>query len=334
MSMQRHHTVQDKYLTQWRISDIENQLNIYLIPNNKLLKKGPGWKGFWKKNYNVFDEDKNHFYLPEEITNKIDTSGIEVVKKLNGNSQKQLGGNDRSAIAFYVALQYIRTPKFREETDKFMEENIKFLMRKDISSPDKFKISKEELLKQKPKNKKEKEALKKISTMTEEEINLQSYEFLHSDDFKIKLTNTGHSKQILKIDRLAKNIFELKWLFLIAPKGTVFITSDNPCFTISLSKIRQGLLSPNVLIIFPLRPDICIVIKPAHKSKTEKYLKIDRKKVRNINKLILENSYQCAIAKDKVHLENLTKNYDFKNHRPSRDVAIYEKGDYVMFNLE
>lgn len=331
--MQRHHTVQNKYLAQWK-NKINNQLNIYLISKNEYIERGPNWKGFWKKDYNIYDEDKNHFYLPEEVTNKIDTTGIEAIKKLERDAQKQLDGFNRSALAFYVALQYVRTPRFREETDKFMEENIKFFMRKDISSPDKFKLSKEELLKQKPKNQKEKEALEKISTMTEEEINQQSYEFLHSDDFKIKLTNTGHSKQILKIDRLAINIFELKWLFLITPKETSFITSDNPCFTIASSKIRQGLLSPNALIIFPLRPDVCIIIKPSIKSKTENYLKIDRKKVRDINKLILENSYQSAIAKDKTHLENLTKNYDYKNHRKSRNVAIYKKGNYVMFNLE
>jgi len=331
--MQRHHTVQNKYLAQWK-SKINNQLNIYLIFKNEYIERGPNWKGFWKKDYNIYDEDKGNFYLPEEVTNKIDTEGLEAIKKVDGNLQKQLDGYDRSALAFYVALQYIRTPKFREETDKFMGENIKFFMRKDISSPDKFKISKEEILKQKPKNQKEKEALEKISTMTDEEINQQSYKFLHSDDFEIRLTNTGHSKQILKIDRLAKNIFELKWNFAIAPKGTSFITTDNPCFTISSSKIRQGLLSPNVLIFFPLRPDLCIIIKPVLKSKKENYINIDKKKVREINKLILENSYQCAIAKDKIHLECLTKNYDYKNHQKSRDVAVYKKGDYVMFNLE
>lgn len=331
--MQRHHTVQSKYLAQWK-NKANNQLNIYLIFENKYIEKGPNWQGFRKKDYNIYDEDKNHLYLPEEVTNKIDTLGIEAIKKIDGNLQDQLDGFNRSALAFYVALQYVRTPKFREETDKFMEKNIKFFMRKDISSPDKFKLSKEELLKQKPKNQKEKEALEKISSMTEEEMNQQSYDFLHSNEFKIKLTNTGHSKQILKIDRLAKNIFELKWVFWTAPKETSFITSDNPCFTISTSKIRQGLLSPNCLIIFPLRPDLCIIIKPALQIKTEDYVNIDRKKVREINKLVLKNGYQCAIAKDKNHLEYLTKNYDYKNHRKSRDVAIYEKGDYVMFNLE
>lgn len=332
--MQKHHTVQSKYLTQWRMTELENQLNIYLIPENEYIKRGPGWKGFWKKNYNIFDNDQKKFYLPENVAELIDAQGIEVIRNINCDSQGQLDWKNRSILAFYIALQYIRTPRFREETNKFMEENIKFRMRKDISSPDKFKITKEDILKHKPTNKQEKEALEKISAMTEEEINKQSFDFLHSNNFHIKLTNAGHSKQILKIDRLAKKLFEFQWLFLIAPRDTSFATSDNPCFTASPTKMFQGLLSPHVTVFFPLRPDICITIKPKFKSKKELFLKLDKKEVKNINKLILENSYQCLIAKDRKHLENLTKNFDYKNHKKSRDTVVYKNGDYVMFNVE
>lgn len=112
------------------------------------------------------------------------------------------------------------------------------------------------------------------------------------------------------------------------------MTSDNPCFTISPTKIRNGLLSPNVIVFFPLRPDLCIAIKPSSKSQTEHFLKLDKKKVREINQLILANSYQCLIAKDRKQLDNLTKNFDYKMHRKSRDVVVSEFGDYVMFNVE
>jgi hypothetical protein len=40
------------------------------------------------------------------------------------------------------------------------------------------------------------------------------------------------------------------------------------------------------------------------------------------------------VAKDEAQLKNLTKNFDNKNHRKSRDVSVIEFGDYVMFNLE
>ena len=231
--MAKHHIVQDKYLTQWRKADTENQLNIYVIPENKYIEKGPKWKGFWRDDFNILNDDQEKSYLPEDITSVIDTKGIGVIKKIDGSSQNQLGGEDRSALAFYVALQYIRTPRHREESNKMMQAAIRHYMRKDVSSPDKFSLSKKEILKHQPINLREKEALEKISLMSDEEIKKQAFEFLHSDGFMVKLTNTGHSKSILKIDRIAKSLFEFQWMFLIAPKNTLFITSDNPCFTIS-----------------------------------------------------------------------------------------------------
>jgi len=332
--MTKHHIVQDKYLTQWRKTGTEKQLNIYLIPENKFIERGPGWKGFWRSDFNIFDDDKDKFYLPENVTAVIDTRGIETIRNIDCIKQNQLNGEERSYVAFYVALQYIRTPRYREEANKFIEATIKYFMRKDVSSPDKISISKDEILKHRPTNKREQEALEKIKNMSEEKIKKQTFDFLHSNDFNIGLTNTGHSKGILKIDRLAKGIFEVQWLFLIVPKGSAFVTTDNPCFTLSPTKIRNGLLSPNVIVFFPLRPDLCIAIKPSVKSQTEHFLKLDKKKVKELNQLILKNSYQCLIAKDKKQLENLTHNFDYKNHRKSRDVAISEFGEYVMFNVE
>lgn len=332
--MAKHHIVQDKYLTQWQKTGTENQLNIYLIPENKFMERGSGWKGFWRDDFNIFDNDKNKFYLPENVTAVIDTRGIETIRNMDCIKQNQLNGEERSCIAFYVALQYIRTPRYREETDKFMEATIKYFMRKDVSSSDKINISKDEILKHRPTNEREREALEKIKNMSDEEIKKQTFDFLHNNDFNICLTNTGHSKSILKIDSLAKGIFEVQWLFLIAPKESAFVTSDNPCFTLSPTKIRNGLLSPNVIVFFPLRPDLCIAIKPSVKSQTEHFLKFDKKKVKELNQLILKNSYQCLIAKDKKQLENLTHNFDYKTHRKSRDVVVSEFGEYVMFNVE
>jgi len=86
--MAKHHIVQDKYLTQWRKSRAENQLNIYLIPQNKHIERGPGWKIFWRENFNIFDENKQNFYLPEEVAACIDSLGIKVIRK-NGARKNQ-----------------------------------------------------------------------------------------------------------------------------------------------------------------------------------------------------------------------------------------------------
>lgn len=331
--MARHHIVQDKYLTQWKKTDTENQLNIYSIAENKYIERGPSWKGFWRDDFNILD-DKEQFYLPENVTALIDSKGIEAIRSIDCEEQKQLDGEKRSALSFYIALQYIRTPRHREEMDKSIQSKIRLLMREDVSSPERFRLSKDEILKHQPKNKQEEEALEKFSAMSDEEIKKQAFEFIHSDDLKARLTKAGHSKSILKIERHAKGLFESQWLFLIAPQDTRFVTSDNPCFTIAPTKILNGLLSPRAIVFFPLRPDLCISIKPSIKSKTEHFLKLNRKQVRDINRMTLAHSYQCLVAKDREQLENLTANFDYTNHRRSRDEVVSQAGDYVMFNME
>lgn len=107
--MARRHIVQGKYLTQWRKADTKNQLNIYFIPENRYIERGPGWKGFWRDDFNIFDNDKDKFYLPEKVTAIIDSRGIEAIRNIDCVKQNQLNGEERSYIAFYVALQYIRT---------------------------------------------------------------------------------------------------------------------------------------------------------------------------------------------------------------------------------
>jgi hypothetical protein len=332
--MAKHHIVQDKYLTQWRKTDTENQLNIYVISENNYIERGPGWKGFWRDDFNVLEDDGEKSYLPEEVTSVIDAKGIEAIRGIDTSHQELSSAIEaRSCIAFYVALQYTRTPRHREETNKLIEATTRHFMRKDLPTPDKVSISKEKILEHQPQNKMEKDALEKISKMTQEEINSQIFEAIHGDTFRIGLTKTGHSKGILKVDRHAKKIFEMQWLFLVAPKGTSFITSDSPCFTVSDSKMN-GLLSPFSTVYFPLRPDVCLYIKPSMKSKAEHYMKLNKKQVRDINLLILSNSTDCVIAKDKIHLEKLTSDFDHINHRKSRDISISESGPYTMFSAE
>lgn len=332
--MARHHIVQDKYLTQWRKTDTKNQLSIYVIPENNFIERGPGWKGFWREDYNILLDDYGKSYLPEDVTGVVDTKGIEAIKKIDNVNKSQLSGEERSAVAFYVALQYIRTPRYREELDKVIKAQIQYFIRKDISSSDKVSISKEKILRHPPKNKREEEMMRQVSLMSNEEIKKQVFESIHNDEYIAGLTATGHSKGILKIDTLAKELFERQWLFLKSPKDSSFITSDNPCFTIAPTKIMNGLLSPQSIVFFPLRPDLCICIKPSLQSKIERFLGLDEKQVEDINQLILLNSYQCIVTKSKEQLEDLTKDFDYKNHSRSRDVTISEKGPYTMFNLE
>ena len=146
------------------------------------------WGESWSL-FNVLQDEEGTSYLPEVVTAVIDSKGIEAIRKIK--AEVQLSGEDRSAIAFYTALQYIRTPRHREESDKFMDATVKHFMRKDTPTHDDVRMSKEELLKHEPANQREEEALRKISGMSEEEINTAIFDAIHGEDISVRLTKTS-----------------------------------------------------------------------------------------------------------------------------------------------
>ncbi|MDD4762215.1 MAG: DUF4238 domain-containing protein [Candidatus Pacebacteria bacterium] len=333
--MEHHHTVQKKYLAQWVSNELsQNNFWVYSIPENKIIEREPDWKGFKQKDFNVLDEEEDNFYLPEKVTALIDSLGIQAIRRINPSVQNQLQGYDRCYLSFYIALQYIRTPRHREELDKFIEATTLKFMRADLNTPEKIKVSKKDLLEARPRNEAEKRSLERALAMSDDELKKEIFEFIHGKDIRIKLTNSGHSKSMLKVNRLAKNIFDIQWVFLAPVNRTAFITSDNPCYTVPTQKTKTGvgILSENAMSFFPLRPDLCICLVPKYKSQREYFNKLDRKGVREINQGTLENSYQSVIAKEKAHLEHLTRKYDHKNHRSTRDTIVRELGDYILFS--
>lgn len=329
----RHHIVQKQYLNQWVSDSSRNQLWVYSIPENKIIERGSEWKGFWRDDFNVLDKEESDFYLPEKVTAHIDSLGIDVIRKIDVEKQQELKGYNRCYLSFYIALQYVRTPRHREELDKLIEATTKKMMRADLDKPEKLKVSKKDLLDAKPRNEEERKSLKRALAMSDEELQKEIFEFMHGDEMKIKLTNPGHSKSILKVDKLAKKIFDVQWVFLVAPDESAFITSDSPCYTVSNTDpgMGVGILSPNAMTFFPLRPDLCVVLAPKFRSQREFFKEVDKKSVREINQATLKNSYRSIVARDRKHLEHLTVGYDHKNHRTSRDTVVREFGDYILF---
>ncbi len=329
--MQRHHIVQKAYLAQW----VKNtQLQIYIISENTFIEKGTKWRGFYRENFNVLDDSKNEYYLPEKVTNVIDTAGIGAIRKINSQIKSQFSDEVRNSLAFYVALQYIRTPRFRIESDILMEKMIKHLMRADVVSPDKVHVTKKDILADLPRNILETESMGIIQDMTEEEFKVEVFNAIHSDDVSIKLSATGHSKGILKVSDLAEKLHAFQFLILHAPENSTFITSDNPCFVISEHKFISGPCGPSSITFFPLSPKICLCINAKIQSYQEIHADITEEDVVRINAMILTNSYECVVSETKIQLDDLVSGYDFAHHKKSREATIHENGDYVFINLE
>jgi hypothetical protein len=170
--------------------------------------------------------------------------------------------------------------------------------------------------------------------MTDQEF-IDSYrDFIMGDNSRLGLNTFGHSKFIFKVPEKAEGIFRFLWLVYKAPKDSSFITSDNPCFAVPKeeSDFGVGLFSPNGLIIFPLRPDLCLIICPGTKACDEVYKKLSKSLTKEINQLIVKHSYDVVVGGgNTTHLESLLKNY---SHKKTKEVSVKDSGDYKLIALK
>lgn len=325
--MAKHHTVQKAYLNQW-VDPTTNKFWIYVISENKYIEKNGSWTGFRKNNFNILDGliNKN---IPEDFTADIDTHGIEVIREIC-KKERQLSDRERFDLACYIALQYIRTPRYREELDSMIDAAAKAYEK--IRPLKEVEITREWLLEEALKDD-NKKIIEKINELSDEEINSMKIDI---KDVKIGLSKSGHSKSMMKnVPKLAKKVFDFKWIFLKSPEKSSFISSDNPCFVIPGNKFfSQGIGSHHALTIFPLSPELCICVDSDIKLKYEIFAILTKEQVRQINKEIVKNSYEGVIARDKTHLESLTKRFDYKNYKKKRAAITYKFNDYIVFNLE
>lgn len=329
---QNHHIVQEAYLRQWAKN---GQLNIYSIPENKIKERGPNWPGFRRKDYNVLNSEQGYDYFPEQITAHVDTEGLKAICNIKIN-QSSLKGYEKSCIATYYALQYLRVPRRREELNKLANSVFKNLFKENFkrSISDDFDI--EKMLSEEENDYIKEKMRQQINGKPLEEIKKEIIEMVDNENFCLEINNAGHSKQLIKLlSNTAKNLFYFKWNFLFSPKESSFFTSDNPCFVKSDAKSGSGILADSSKSYFPLRPDVCLVIESSRQQNNiENIVMLNKKEVREINSLIIESSYNCVVAKEKIHLQSLISRFDFSLHKKSKDILVSRDGDYVRFSLE
>lgn len=62
--------------------------------------------------------------------------------------------------------------------------------------------------------------------------------------------------------------------------------------------------------------------------------KINKNQVKEINKLILVNGYDCIVAKRWNTHKEYNEELWLQRTQKSRDVKVTESNEYIMFNLE
>ncbi|MEK5489045.1 DUF4238 domain-containing protein [Lysinibacillus sp. FSL M8-0355] len=200
---------------------------------------------------------------------------------------------DKATIAYYLAIQFVRTKEYREKIIQMHEKGTKLLLRK------RFKDEIDPAL-------------------------------LDSVEIKLKdnRINLIHNEQLLDTELLesfAKIFLKHIWIFAVNETDTLFYTSDNPLVLYGHEE-NHGISSKGVEIIFPITPKLALVMREVEHFKTElslynRFVHISEEYVKFYNELQIGQSYKYVFSKDKnfsLALELMKKNPGLKDIKRTR----------------
>jgi len=111
------------------------------------------------------------------------------------------------------------------------------------------------------------------------------------------------------IDRI---LYNKTWFIVEAPAETSFISNDNPVFMDHPDFYEKGAYwvgfgTPGVKVVFPLSKECLLIMKDTSEGGIIFYDKVDRKKVRELNKMIFVRSGDYVFGRDEALVLSLKK---------------------------
>ncbi|MFD1735013.1 DUF4238 domain-containing protein [Bacillus salitolerans] len=200
---------------------------------------------------------------------------------------------DKATIAYYLAIQFVRTKEYREKIIQMYEKGTKLLLRKGLKN----------------------------------EIDS---EFLESLEIKLKenRVNLIHNEQLIDTELLesfAQIFLKHIWIFAVNETENLFYTSDNPLVFYG-HKEHQGLGSKGVEIIFPITPKLALVMREVEHFQRDiplynRFIHIPKEYINFYNELQVIQSYKYIFSKGenlRLALELMEKHPELKDINRSR----------------
>jgi len=294
-----HHYVPQGYLRLFA----ENK-NVLYVSNKQfdsIRLTSPKGIGYLKDFYTVDTVDETDSAEVERNLSKIETGCIPLLGKLL--YAEDLPNAEWADVAIYIALQYGRTPHMRNKMDTaataLLNNYLKDTLTDALDDPRKYAELEREIAEKDP---------KLLVVHTRENI-----EKLVSGPKILEEFNLDNGTYVQSIFRMAGEIVDglLKrhWTVLHAPKGSSFITSDNP-LTLSIDRTllpyeSLAILLPGAMRYFPLSAKACLLITDENVGRIISHKAITKDEVRRINKLLYRESLKYAVSGNRRLLSSL-----------------------------
>lgn len=248
----------------------------------------------------------------EELLSILENEAAPIIAKIH-NGGFNLDDKEKSAIAFYIALQQTRTPMHRQQVNKMIEQVSRKMLQVGASNKEYFQRTLDEVTKNHPE---------------EQKVSVEEMQkFIFEDGYKLEVPKEM-SMQIMvgNLNEFANLFFNMGWLYLVAPSKGSFLTSDVPITMRQTDPDMKmfgqpavGYQVPGTEITLPLTPQVCLYLTP--KGADFQNYTLSRDWVRVINTRTTQNCFRYVFSSSKPLLENLIARTKLWEYRPIKELV-------------
>lgn len=277
-----------------------HKYKFYTIDFSKHEKRDPESAKMMKRALGIENIDTSHVKeypdMIEDLLSDSETISAPIIKKLIEG--EQISSTEKIELSTFIALMYTRTPSFRNFASEVEKQMMNQSIKKLFSEKEKVKDLYNKMLAEGYKNK----------------IDVQElFKLVEEDRYKIEVPKElTIQAMLIGTSVIDKILYNKTWLIMEAPSMSSFITNDQPVFmnhpiVYEHGPFSVGVETPNVEVIFPLSKELLLVMKDTLRGNVIMRKKIDRTKVRDLNKLIFARSGDYIIARDSALIKKLMK---------------------------
>lgn len=294
-----HHYVPQGYLRGF--VEVPNTLHVY-DKNAKRIRQ-TSTKGIaYSRDYYLVDTiDEKDSSEVEENLGRIETVAIPLLSKLV--AKNDLSNANRADLAIYISIQYGRTPFAKAQMDQvatiLTTNETKTIMADAVNDEAKYqemveRIRADEPNRYVPARETLIEWIIKPGPLAKVSIDIGTY-------VKQFFENAWH---------ISEGLLGTKWTVITAPRGSSFITSDNPVgLTVNRSLEEHEVLAimlSGVTRYFPLDSTHCLVMTNNLNGRQIERRMASKGEVRMINKIINEQAYKYVVSGNNRLLQSIT----------------------------
>lgn len=309
----RHHYVPQCYLKNF--ADEKGMIWVFDRKTKEYRKQSIADTAVQNHYYRIKTKDGEYSTDVEKFFSTLEAEASVIIGKLV--RVEKVSQRDKEVLALFISFQRARVPDF----EKLMNEADEKMMKR-INEMKFHSIEATEAI---LKDFAEKADVGKKHDVTPEEM----FEFIKEGRYSVNFPREHSIKTMLNMGyELSGYFLQMDWLFLYAPNGSSFITSDSPYTLVppadnnpnSFWGAGVGILTPGSKKIFPVAPNV-ILIMGDHGDMVVSG-KAPRNNMRGINLISARASDRFIFAKDEALLRFVVERSRVEEMPMDRDRVI------------